>query len=106
MISLLIFPFYYLKEIIAGALYVAYDVLTPNTRIQPILLRLPLTGLNPRKRLILANLITMTPGTLSVCEEEEGSILLIHSLYGGQNPKATLDEIQERYVPIVAKLPL
>lgn len=106
MIALLLFPFYYLKEIVAGALYVAYDVLTPTSRISPVLLRLPIADLNPRKRLLLANLITMTPGTLSVGEEDEGTILLIHSLYGGKDPKGTLDEIRTRYLPIVAKFPL
>lgn len=106
MITLLIFPFYYLKEIVLGALYVGYDVLTPRSRINPVLLRVPIDLESPRKRLLLASLITMTPGTLSVDEVDEGRTLLVHSLYGGSDPEGTLAEIKERYEKLVARLPI
>lgn len=105
MIALLLFPFFYLKEIVCGALYVAYDVLTPRSRINPVLLRVPLDLDCPRKRLLLASLITMTPGTLSVDEADGGKTIIVHSLYGGDDPEGALKDIKERYEKIVARLP-
>lgn len=106
MISLLFFPFYYLKEIVAGALYVGYDVLTPKSRINPVLLRVPIDLDSPRKRLLLASLVTMTPGTLSVDEVDDGKTIIVHSLYGGADPEGTLAEIKERYEKVIARLPI
>ena len=106
MISLLIFPFFYLKEVVKGASYVAYDVLTPGSRINAVLLRVPIELESPRKRLLLASLITMTPGTLSVDEVDEGRTLLVHSLYGGDDPTKALNEIKESYEKVVARLPI
>jgi multicomponent Na+:H+ antiporter subunit E len=106
MIALLIFPFFYLKEIVSGALYVGYDVLTPRSRINPVLLRVPIELDCRRKRLLLASLITMTPGTLSVDEVDDGKTILVHSLYGGDNPEGTMANIKEKYEKIVASLPI
>lgn len=108
MSPLLKFPFFYLTEVIRGAANVAWDVLTPGSRVNPVLLRVPLFLDSPRQRLLLANLITMTPGTLAVDEVEEGAarLLLVHSLYGGAEPEAALNEIQERYQKVVARLPI
>lgn len=105
MISLLIFPFYYLKEIVAGALNVAYDVFTSGSRINPVLLRVPIELESPRKRLLLASLVTMTPGTLSINEVDDGKTMIIHSLYGGAAPEAALAKIKERYEKVIARLP-
>lgn len=104
--DLLIFPFFYLRAIVAGALRIAWDVLSPDPKLNPVLLRVPLDIRSPRQRLLLANLVSMTPGTLSVDEENDGRILLVHSLYGGANPGAELREIKDRYENVVAKLPI
>lgn len=106
MTALLTFPFFYLKEIILGAASVAWDVLTPTSRVNPVLIQVPLTLDSPRQRLLLANLVTMTPGTLSVDEIDDGKTLLVHSLYGGNDPQSVLTSIQSHYQPIVAKLPI
>ena len=104
--ALLIFPLFYLKAIFDGALRITKDVLTPHPYSNPVLIRVPLDIRSPRQRLLLANLISMTPGTLSVDEEEDGRVLVVHSLYGGADPKRELREIKERYESVVAKLPI
>ena len=106
MIALLIFPFFYLKEIVMGALQVGYDVIAPGSRLNPVLLHVPLELNSPRKRLLLASLVTMTPGTLSVAESEDGKTLIVHSLYGGKDPAAASAQIKSRYETIVARLPI
>ncbi|MEM6910293.1 MAG: Na+/H+ antiporter subunit E [Verrucomicrobiota bacterium] len=103
MIALLVFPFYYLWAVVSGSLRIARDVLSPHPRIAPVLVKVPLSLPSSRQRLLLAYLITMTPGTLSV--DERDGCLLIHSLYDAENPQDLVDEILKRYQPVVARLP-
>ena len=106
MTALLTFPFFYVHAVIAGALRVAREVVRPVPRLRPILLRVPLELSSPRQRLLLANLITMTPGTLSVDEEDHGGTLLVHPLHGAESPESLVREIKGRYETVVAKLPI
>lgn len=105
MIALLFFPFYYVYEIAAGALRIARDIVTPHPKLNPVFLRVPLDITSPRQRLLLANLISMTPGTVSV-DETRDDILLVHSLYGGADPEGEIRQIKSRFESFVAKLPL
>lgn len=104
--ALITFPFFYLLEIAAGALRIARDVLAPKPNLDPVILRVPLSLKSSRQRLLLANLVSMTPGTLSIDEEDDGKILIVHSLYGGSDPAAELAHIKDRYESVVAKLPI
>ncbi len=103
---LLYFPFFYIKEVIVGALMIARDVLLPGKRISPVLLRVPLGTLRPRQRLLLACLISMTPGTISIGEEDEGRTFIVHSLYGGSNPASVIAHLKRHYEPFVARIPI
>ena len=105
-LQLLYFPFFYLWEIVAGALRISWDVFHPHPRLAPVLVHVPLGPLTPRQRLVLACLVTMTPGTLSVDLLEEDSTLVVHGLYDRDDPRALLATIQNRYQPAVARLPL
>ena len=105
-LRLLVFPFYYLWEIVAGALRISWDVLHPRPKLAPVLVRVPVTDLSARQRLVLAALVTMTPGTLSVDLLEETNHLVVHGLYDGKDPEGLLRTIQRRYEPVVAQLPL
>ncbi len=105
-LQLLYFPFFYLWEIVAGALRISWDVFHPRPRLAPVLVHVPLGSLTPRQRLALACLVTMTPGTLSVDLIEDDSTLVVHGLYARDDPQALLTTIQTRYQPAVARLPL
>jgi len=102
---ILLFPFLYLSDVVFGALRVAWDVLRPVPRLSPILLYVPVSLTSPTKRFILASLVSMTPGTISIAEQNGGRTLLVHSLYGGDDPEAAILEIQERYESFLAQLP-
>lgn len=104
--DLLIFPFFYMKEVVVGTLMVTRDVIAPKQKLAPVLLRVPLGPLTPRQRLILACLISMTPGTISVAEEDEGRIMIVHALYGATDPASVITHLKTRYETIVAKLPV
>lgn len=102
---ILLFPFLYLKDILVGALRVARDVISPKPNLHPVVLRVPVTLASPTKRFILANLISMTPGTVTVAEEEGGAVLVVHSLYGAEDPDSLIREIQQNYERFLAQLP-
>lgn len=102
--ELLIFPFFYLKEVATGALRIAKDVLSPKTTLHPVLLRVPINLPSDGHRFALAALVTMTPGTLSVDEEDDGRVLVVHSLYGGRDPEAEIRHIQDRYASFVGRI--
>ena len=72
---------FYIKEVVLSNLKVAYDVITPNYFMKPAFIELDLKGMSDRQILFAANLITMTPGTLSLDVCEETQKLKIHSMY-------------------------
>ncbi len=102
---ILIFPFLYLKDILVGGFQVAQDILSPRPKLKPIILRVPLSLTSPNKRFLLANLVSMTPGTVAVAEEDEGRTLVVHSLYGADHPDLVISTIQNRYQKFLAQLP-
>ncbi len=105
-LALAAFPFFYLREVVAGALRIAWDVFHPRPRLRPVLVRVPLPDLPDTKKLLLANLVTMTPGTLAVDLIHRDSVLLVHSLYDAHRPERLITHIQTRYLPIVTRLPV
>lgn len=104
--TLVIFPFFYLKEVVLGTLLVARDVVSPKQKLAPVLLHVSVDKLSPRQRLVLACLISMTPGTISVGESEDAKEMIIHALYGAHDPKAAIDHLKNKYEPFVSLLPI
>lgn len=78
----LIFLAFYIREVVMSNLRVAYDVLTPTHHMKPAFVALPLPSMSERQILILSNLITMTPGTLSLDVSADRSTLYLHAMYG------------------------
>lgn len=105
-LSLLVFPFFYAWEVLIGALRVSWDVVHPRPRLRPVLVRVPVGDITPRQLLLLANLVTMTPGTLTVDVVDDATTLVVHGLYDADDPGALVDGIRNRYLPFVARLPI
>lgn len=72
----------FLKELALSAWRVAVLVVSPNMekRLAPSIIAYPLTVTTDIQITLLANLITLTPGTLSVDVSEDRSLLYIHVL--------------------------
>ncbi|MGF1452216.1 MAG: Na+/H+ antiporter subunit E [Opitutales bacterium] len=76
------FVVFYAKEVALSNFRVAYDVITPPILAEPGLLEVELSeGLSDLQIMMLANLITMTPGTLSIDVSDDKRRLLIHAMY-------------------------
>lgn len=82
------FAGFYLAEVVKSNLAIAWDVLTPTDKGSPGIIALPLPeGLRDGQILLISNLITMTPGTLTLDLSADRRTLVLHVLY--------LDDIEE-----------
>lgn len=72
----------FVRELVVSAVKVALLVLHPdmNRRLQPGIVAYPLTVLSDGEITVLANLITLTPGTLSLDVSDDRRTLYIHAL--------------------------
>lgn len=95
--KLIEFILFYMKELVASNIRVAFDVLTPTHHMKPAFIELPTEGLNDRQLIALSNLISMTPGTLSLDIRDDQSALMIHCMYA-KEPEKILDNLTENYL--------
>lgn len=70
-----------LKDIVLSNLTVARQVLGPEAAIQPRFVWVPLSIRDPHGIVLLAGIITMTPGTLSSELSDDRRHLLVHALH-------------------------
>ncbi len=78
---LLRFICYYLWEMVKSNAVIAYDVLTPTHHMKPGVIGIPLDAKTDLEITVLANLITMTPGTLSLDVSPDRRTLYVHAMY-------------------------
>ena len=79
--KLISFIFFFLWEVIKANIQVAYEVITPQNKMKPGIVALPLDAKTDTEITLLANLITLTPGTLSLDVSEDKKVLYIHAMY-------------------------
>ncbi|SHI62920.1 multicomponent Na+:H+ antiporter subunit E [Mesonia phycicola] len=75
------FIFFFLWELLKANLQVAYDVVTPTFYMTPGIVRVPLDAETNLEITLLANLITLTPGTLSLDVSDDRKVLYVHAMY-------------------------
>lgn len=75
------FIFFFLWELIKANLQVAYEVMTPHYNMTPGIVRVPLDVKSNLEITVLANMITLTPGTLSLDVSDDKKVLYVHSMY-------------------------
>ncbi len=75
------FTLFYLKEVVSANLKLAADIVTPRSHATPGFVALPLEPMSDMQLLLLTNLISMTPGTLSFDLSQDRSRLLLHVMY-------------------------
>lgn len=78
--SLLLLLFF-LREVVSSALQVAWFVIQPSLDIRPAIIKYPLDVKTDREITALANMISLTPGTLSLDVSPDRSCLYVHSIF-------------------------
>jgi len=72
---------FFLVELISANLRIAFDVLTPRHRMRPGILAIPLELETDDQILVLASLVTLTPGTLCLDISEDRRTMYVHAMY-------------------------
>ncbi|WGH77585.1 Na+/H+ antiporter subunit E [Jannaschia ovalis] len=87
-------------ELIVSSLSVAWDVLTPRHRARPGIIAVPLKAKGEAEVLLVTNLISLTPGTLSLDVTEDCNTLFVHAMFS-DDPEKIVSDIEngmERWV--------
>ncbi len=79
--KLISFFFFFLWEVIVANIQVAYEVMTIKHNMKPGIVKVPLDAETNLEITLLANLITLTPGTLSLDVSDDKKVLYIHTMY-------------------------
>ena len=85
---------YFIKELVLASLKVAYDIVTPDFSLKPGMVAIPLSAKTDLEITLLANMVSLTPGTLSMAISEDRKTMYIHSLYITDGKKSVIDEIK------------
>lgn len=72
---------HFLRDLVVANLRVAYDVLTPTHYMRPAVVAVPLRAKTDGAITIVANMISLTPGTLSLDVSSDRSVLYLHVMY-------------------------
>jgi multicomponent Na+:H+ antiporter subunit E len=75
------FVLFFLWELILANLRVAWEVVTPGLHMRPGIVAIPLDARTDAEITLLANVITLTPGTMSVDVSTDRRVLYIHAMY-------------------------
>jgi len=102
--DLICFALFYVREVITANLFIAIDIMRPKSAASPGFIELHLGPMSNGQILLLTNLISMTPGTLSFDLSHGRSRLLIHVMYLRGRPDEIRDQLMRRYVNVIHRL--
>ncbi len=88
---------FFLWELIKANLRVAYDVLTPTHLMRPGIISIPLDASTDAEITLLANMITLTPGTLSLDVSADRRVLYIHAMYIDEDVETVRRSIKQGF---------
>ncbi|GAB3494959.1 Na+/H+ antiporter subunit E [Nocardiopsis coralliicola] len=77
----LAFPAYYAWQVLASSAAVAADVCTPGSRAAPAFVEVPSRCQTPLELTAFANMVSLTPGTVTVATRSAPATLWVHGLY-------------------------
>ncbi len=72
---------FFAMEFIKANLRVAYDIVTPTYHMRPAIVAIPLEAKTDEEITSLANLISLTPGTLSLDVSTDRKVLYIYTMF-------------------------
>ncbi|MGI9505244.1 MAG: Na+/H+ antiporter subunit E [Geminicoccaceae bacterium] len=85
---------YFLWELMVSSLQVAWDVLTPMHRSRPGIVAVPIDAKTDFEITTLANLVSLTPGTLSLDLSSDHKTLYVHAMFV-DNPETIRRDIKQ-----------
>ena len=100
---LFLFLLFFIKELVKANFKVAFDILTPPWHMQPGVIGIPLMAETDLEITLVANFISLTPGTLSLDVSDDKKVLFIHAMFlqDEEELRQDLDRIQCRILEVV-----
>ena len=90
----------FLYELLVSSVEVAWDIITPRHKARPAIIEMPLSVTSDTGILLVTNLISLTPGTLSLDVSADRKTLRVHAMFA-DDPEAlcaSLKNGMERWV--------
>lgn len=84
----------FVYEIVVSSVRVVWDIITPTHLSRPGIIALPLDAKSDGEILLTANLISLTPGTLSLDVSPDRKTLYLHAMFV-DDPEALRRELKE-----------
>jgi multicomponent Na+:H+ antiporter subunit E len=85
---------FFLYELVVSSLKVAWDVVTPRHRSNPAIIEMPLDVQSDLEILLVTNLISLTPGTLSLDVTSDRKTLIVHAMFA-DDPEGLVRELKD-----------
>lgn len=85
---------FFLYDLAVSSIRVAYDVLTPTDHSNPKILEMPLDVKSDIEILLVTNLISLTPGTLSLDVTADRKTLIVHAMFA-DDPDAVIASLKQ-----------
>lgn len=86
----------FLRDLVVATLEVARQVFWPVRRLRPAVIAVPMHSRDPELLAVVANSITLTPGTLTVMADDATGTLWVHLLHlpeGGR--QGVIEQVQD-----------
>lgn len=88
----LVVMFHY--ELVVSTLQVLWDIVTPDHSAKPAIIEVPLDVKTDTGILLVTNLISLTPGTLSIDVSEDRKTLIVHAMFA-EDPEAVCRSLKQ-----------
>lgn len=72
---------YFLWKLSEASTILAWEVVTPRNRVNPAIVAVPLRSRSPGIVTLVSNMVSLTPGTLTLQVDEETMTIFIHVLH-------------------------
>jgi len=93
---------FFVKELVLANFRMAYYTLMPLNRMRPGVIAVPLEPMNEVELTVLSNLLTLTPGTLSLDVSKDRRTLFVHVM-SFHDPEQVRREIKSGFETAVLK---
>ena len=86
---------FFLWQLMLSNIKIAIDIVTPTWHMRPGVIKYNLSAITDLEITLVANLISLTPGTLVLDVSEDKTALFVHAMFLGDEEQALLNDLQE-----------
>jgi multicomponent Na+:H+ antiporter subunit E len=101
--AMIVFLLFLIWELVISSLRIVLDVVTPGPKRDPAFVVVPLEVERDVEIALLANLVSLTPGTLALDVSKDRREMLVHAMFAA-DPEALRRQIKDGYERRVKEL--